>query len=89
MAIPSFATLSVAPIPSLDEDINKIRLDTAEIVGEHIIPNEDRLGTAGAERDTLVHELQAFVKSRDLWAPHLPKEYGGMEIGRASCRERV
>jgi acyl-CoA dehydrogenase len=81
MAIPSFATLSVAPIPSLSDEINQIRLDTSKIVGEHIIPNEDKLGTPGPERDTLVHELRTYVKESNLWAPHLPKEYGGMGIG--------
>ncbi len=81
MAIPSLATLSVEPIPSLSDEINKIRADTAEIVGEHIIPDEDRLSVPGNERDSLVHDLQGFVKSRGLWAPHLPKEYGGMGVG--------
>jgi acyl-CoA dehydrogenase len=81
MAIPSLATLSVEPIPSLSDEINKIRADTAEIVGEHIIPDEDRLSVLGNERDSLVHDLQGFVKSRGLWAPHLPKEYGGMGVG--------
>lgn len=81
MAIPSLTTLSVEPIPTLSDEINKIRLDTAEIVSEHIIPQEGALGTPGAERDTLVHELQTFVKNRELWAPHLPTEYGGMGIG--------
>jgi acyl-CoA dehydrogenase len=81
MAIPAFATLSVAPIPTLSDEINQIRLDTAKIVGEQIIPNEPRLGKGGAERDSLVHELRAHVKDSNLWAPHLPKEYGGMGIG--------
>ena len=83
MAIPSLNVLSVAPIPSLSDEINKVRLDTAKIVSEHIIPNEDKLGGAAepAERDQLVQELREYVKDSDLWAPHLPKEYGGMGIG--------
>jgi acyl-CoA dehydrogenase len=83
MAIPSLATLSVAPIPTLSDDINKIRLDTAKIVSEHIIPNEDKLNTPvdSAERQSLVHDLQTYVKESNLWAPHLPVEYGGMGIG--------
>ena len=81
MAIPAFATLSVAPIPTLSDEINQIRLDTAKIVGEQIIPNEPRLGKGGAERDSLVHELRAHLKDSNLWAPHLLKEYGGMGIG--------
>ena len=83
MAIPSLIVLNVAPIPSLSEEINKVRLDTAKIVSEHIIPNEAKLGGAAdpAERDQLIHELREYVKDSDLWAPHLPKEYGGMGIG--------
>jgi len=81
MAIPTFATLSVEPIPSLSDEINQIRLDTAKIVGEHIIPNEDKLGVQGPERDQLIHEMRTFVKDSNLWAPHLPQEYGGMGIG--------
>ncbi len=83
MAIPSLATLTVAPIPSLSDEINQIRLDTARIVGEHIIPNEDKLNTPASnpERQQLVHEIQSYVRESHLWAPHLPKEYGGMGIG--------
>ena len=54
MAIPSLATLAVAPIPSLSDEINQIRLDTAKIVGEHIIPNEERLAINHPERPQLV-----------------------------------
>jgi acyl-CoA dehydrogenase len=83
MALPSYATLSVSPIPSLSDEVNQIRMDTARIVGEHIIPGEATLGTPldNPERQSLVHELQTYVKESNLWAPHLPVEYGGMGIG--------
>ena len=83
MAIPSLTTLTVSPIPSLSDEVNQIRLDTAKIVGEHIIPNEEKLNTPidSAERQSLVYELQTYVKESNLWAPHLPVEYGGMGIG--------
>jgi acyl-CoA dehydrogenase len=83
MAVASLATLAVAPIPSLSDEINQIRLDTAKIVSELIIPKEDVLGgqTTVEERDSLYYELQQHVKGSNLWAPHLPKEYGGMGIG--------
>ncbi len=83
MAIPSLVTLQVSPIPSLSDEINQIRMDTAKIVGEHIIPNEDKLNTPAdnPERQSLVYELQTYVKESNLWAPHLPVEYGGMGIG--------
>ncbi len=83
MAIPSFATLAVAPIPSLPDEVNQLRLDTAKIVSEHVIPNEENLAGAlpEAERLALIHDLRAYVKDSNLWAPHLPEEYGGMGIG--------
>ncbi|MBD3647422.1 MAG: acyl-CoA dehydrogenase family protein, partial [Pseudomonadales bacterium] len=82
MSIPSFAPLSVSPIPSLPDEVNQIRLDTAGIVSEHIIPNEEILGDfRNPKRQTLYHDLQEYVKSCNLWAPHLPKEYGGVDMG--------
>jgi acyl-CoA dehydrogenase len=83
MAIPSLATLAVAPIPSLPDEVNQIRLDTAKIVSDHVIPNEENLGGAlpDNERGALIEELRSYVKESKLWAPHLPQEYGGMGIG--------
>ena len=81
MTVPSLVPLSVAPIPGLADDINDIRMKTSKIVGEHIIPAEDRLSVPGDERDSLIYELQSHVKESSLWAPHLPTEYGGMGIG--------
>ena len=83
MALPSLATLAVAPIPGLSDEVNQIRLDTASIVSEHIIPNEEILTgqTTEEERQSLVFELQTHIKAQNLWAPHLPKEYGGMGVG--------
>ena len=39
-------SMNVRPIPSLDPRINEIRLATAEIVNQHIIPNETKLWAA-------------------------------------------
>ncbi len=82
--------MNVKPVPTLDDRINDIRLRTAEIVNEHILPNEARLwpnreGTELSEHDRrAAHELREEVKERvykaGLWAPHLPKEYGGMGL---------
>lgn len=74
--------MQVAPIPDLDPEINDVRLATANIVNHYIIPNEERLGEyESPDRVTLYRELQENVKKAGLWAPHLPKEYGGMGIG--------
>jgi acyl-CoA dehydrogenase len=74
--------MQIAPIPTLDDETNQIRLMTAEIVAKHIIPNEHFLVRRG-DPDTPKRwaDLIAMVKERGLWAPHLPEEYGGMGIG--------
>ncbi|HKC49850.1 MAG TPA: acyl-CoA dehydrogenase family protein [Myxococcota bacterium] len=71
--------MQVAPVTGLGDEINEIRLRTAEIVTKEIIPNENAL-RAGRGRE-LFRSLQAKVKEAGLWAPHLPEEYGGMGIG--------
>ncbi|MBS1104505.1 MAG: acyl-CoA dehydrogenase domain protein [Deltaproteobacteria bacterium] len=74
--------MQIAPIPTLDDATNQIRLLTAEIVAEHIIPNEHFLMRRGdPETGKRWAALIAMVKERGLWAPHLPEEYGGMGIG--------
>ena len=74
--------MQIAPIPTLDDATNQIRLLTAEIVAQHIIPNEHFLMRRGdPEVGKRWAELIAMVKERGLWAPHLPEEYGGMGIG--------
>ncbi len=83
--------MNVQPVPTLDTKINDIRLKTAEIVNRDILPNESKLwafrrsGGTLAEQDKrdareLRREIQAKVKQAGLWAPHLPKEYGGMGL---------
>ena len=82
--------MNVKPVPTLYERINDIRMRTAEIVNEHILPNEGRLwprreGAELPERQRReAHELREDVKRRvweaGLWAPHLPTEYGGMGL---------
>ncbi len=73
--------MQIAPIPTLDEETNDIRLKTAEIVSQHIIPNETRLWVRDGESHRLREEIKDRVKAAGLWAPHLPVEYGGMGIG--------
>ena len=82
-------TMNVSPIATLDDRINQIRLATAEIVNNDILPNEDKLW-AGRKSDSskearqqareLRHQIQEKVKKAGLWAPHLPEEYGGMGL---------
>ncbi len=84
--------MNVRPIPGLDDDINDIRLATAEIMNEDVLPIEGKLWAvrrdgrrAGKEQveeaKELREQVQTKVKQQKLWAPHLPKEFGGMDIG--------
>jgi len=80
-------SMNVQAIASLPDKVNQIRLLTAKIVNEEILPNENKLwrwrrdgtvsDTEKAESRALRHEIQDKVKEAGLWAPHLPEEYGG------------
>ncbi|HEY1827379.1 MAG TPA: acyl-CoA dehydrogenase family protein [Acidimicrobiales bacterium] len=81
--------ITVTPIEGLSDHINDIRMRTARIVNEEILPNESTLwnlrrGNVTDEERTrareLRHKIQDRVKADGLWAPHLPPEYGGMGI---------
>ena len=39
--------MQIAPIPTLSKEINDIRLRTADIVGNQIIPNEGLIYSGG------------------------------------------
>ena len=83
--------INVTPIPGLSADINDIRLRTARFINEEILPIEESLWHSskmlGTDEDALDAQrresilLREAVKARvfqaGLWAPHLPKEYGG------------
>lgn len=73
--------MQVQPIAGLDEGVNDIRLMTAKIVSEDIIPAEPVLYKGGDEAKALRKAISQKVKDQGLWAPHLPEEYGGMGIG--------
>src|SRR6185437_8993918 len=82
--------INVSPVPTLDDRVNDIRLRTARIVNEDIVPNEDRLWLRGRSDEASAAERQEArqlrevvkdrVKAAGLWAPHLPVEYGGMGL---------
>ncbi len=82
--------MNVNPVPTIDERINDIRMRTAEIVNEWILPNEAKLWNLGRNGEVGDHErrdaielreqIKAVVWDAGLWAPHLPEEYGGMGL---------
>jgi acyl-CoA dehydrogenase len=73
--------MQVAPIPSLDDETNQIRLSTAEIVAKDVIPNEHFLRLRDEQSKKIWSDIARKVKQAGLWAPHLPEEYGVMGIG--------
>jgi acyl-CoA dehydrogenase len=81
--------INVTPTAGLSDHINDIRLRTARIVNEEILPHETPLWSSRrgqvsdevrAQAKALRERIQERVKSEGLWAPHLPPEYGGMGI---------
>ena len=82
--------MNVKPVPTLDERTNEIRMKTAQIVNEWIMPNEAKLWNLGRNGEASDHdrrqarqlreEIKEVVWKAGLWAPHLPKEYGGMGL---------
>ncbi len=82
--------MNVKPIPTLSERTNDIRQVTAEIVNKEILPNEnmlwawrtdDRFTESDIKESRALRQgIQEKVKQAGLWAPHLPKEYGGAEM---------
>ena len=78
---PDAITLAVADDPALGAEINDIRRRTAAIVTEDVIPNEDALRRDGPDAEALRGRIRERVKAAGLWAPHLPREYGGMGAG--------
>ena len=82
--------MNVQSIATLPDKINQIRLMTAKIVNQEILPNENALWRF--RRDGKIEEsekkrakalresIQQKVKQAGLWAPHLPEEYGGCDL---------
>jgi len=63
-------------------EINEMRDNVTKFMEEHIYPNEHVVEDAGEdEAISLIKDLQAKTKAMGYWAPHLPKEAGGMGIG--------
>lgn len=80
--------MNVQPVSELNQEVNDIRLATAEIINLDVLPVESLLWGWAAEGDRVDYErskdmrdeIQEKVKAKGLWAPHLPKEFGGMGL---------
>ena len=58
--------MQIAPIPSLSEEINDIRLRTADIVANRIIPNEGVIYGGGEKSAKIRKEIREEVKKERL-----------------------
>jgi acyl-CoA dehydrogenase len=66
---------------SIPPELEAMRQSASAFMDEFVYPNENQIvEDEGLPRD-LELELQQRVKSLGLWAPHLPREWGGMGIG--------
>ncbi|MGI8553893.1 MAG: acyl-CoA dehydrogenase family protein [Dehalococcoidia bacterium] len=66
---------------TLSPEMKELRRRAGEFMDEHIYPNEDIFAREDDEAEELLRRLQARAKAIGIWAPHLPKEAGGMGIG--------
>jgi acyl-CoA dehydrogenase len=53
----------------------------ASFMDEYVYPNEGKMVEDEGLPIELERDLQLKVKTQGLWAPHLPREWGGMGIG--------
>ena len=66
---------------TLSPEIKELRQKTTDFMEEQIYPNESIFHEGGSQAEELMKELQAKTKAMGMWAPHLPAEAGGMDIG--------
>ncbi|HVE50678.1 MAG TPA: acyl-CoA dehydrogenase family protein [Casimicrobiaceae bacterium] len=79
---------------SLPPDIDDLRARIAAFVRERIVPLEDRANFDEHEniRIDVLERVRAEVKAAGLWAPQLPREWGGhglAMVGVAACYEAM
>ena len=66
---------------SISPELEAAQQRATKFMDEFVYPNENKLiEDAGLPAD-LERELQEKVKALELWAPHLPREWGGMGMG--------
>src|SRR4026209_530816 len=66
---------------SISPELEATRQRTTAFMEEFVYPNESKLVEDEGLPPTFEAELQQRVKSLGLWAPNLPREWGGMGIG--------
>ncbi|MCU1268402.1 MAG: acyl-CoA dehydrogenase protein [Acidobacteria bacterium] len=66
---------------STPPELEEVRGRITAFMEAHVYPNEDKVIEHEGLPTSLERELQQKVKDQGLWAPNLPKEFGGMGIG--------
>lgn len=66
---------------SVPPELETARQRISAFMDQHVYPNEARIVEDEGLPEQLERELQDRVKAEGLWAPHLPREWGGMGIG--------
>ena len=66
---------------SIPPELEAVRQRTTAFMEEFVYPNESKLVEDEGLPADLEADLQRRVKALDLWAPNLPREWGGMGIG--------
>jgi acyl-CoA dehydrogenase len=66
---------------SISPELERARQHTTTFMKEFVYPNEGKLVEDEGLPAELESDLQQRVKALGLWAPNLPREWGGMGIG--------
>ena len=66
---------------SIPPELEATRQRTTAFMEEFVYPNENKMVEDEGLPVELERELQRRVKAQGLWAPNLPREWGGMGIG--------
>jgi len=80
---------------TLPADVEALRARTAAFVRDRILPLEADAASYDAHENIaqpVLERLRAEVKAAGLWAPQMPREYGGLGlsvVGRAACYEEM
>jgi alkylation response protein AidB-like acyl-CoA dehydrogenase len=66
---------------SVPPELEATRARVSAFMTEYVYPNESKMVEDEGLPSDLERELQSKVKQQGLWAPNLPRAWGGMEIG--------
>lgn len=66
---------------SVPPELETARQAVEAFMQEHVYPNESKMVEDEGLPPELERSLQSKVKARGLWAPNLPREWGGMGVG--------